>query len=324
MIFRNNLTWNTRITNLSPYDIPQLSLELPDYKDYTVAINNQSDDMEQVEIENMSENVTSVDMALVPVDGFNPYYPEFMCEPVMNRSEDLIIHNYPVEVGKTLSVSIAELAQSVSKSVESLPTGEYRVVTVPREADGTPHYGPTSKKVKYAAPWKYLGMAEINDKALVWSPADVGVEMKAEAYEDPYTPGFYMLKDCYKDYAINNKDVDKKYFSEYIPSSLYIDARDPEKVNLVKDADFGILPYRGFNTGVSLVHDPVNPTNDGYHYIQTMGTISIALMIRIMVKRRVIIYCLTGIILLLHGMVPPVYIIQNLLQSSCRMWRKVL
>lgn len=271
VIFRNNLAWNTRITNLSPYDIPQLSLELPDYKDYTVAIKNQSDDMEQVEIENMSENVTSVDMALVPADEVNPYYPEFMCERVMNRSEDLIIHNYPIEVGKTLSVSIAELAQSVSKSVESLPTGEYRVVTVPREADGTPHYGPTSKKVKYAAPWKYLGMAEINDKALVWSPADVGVEMKAEAYEDPYTPGFYMLKDCYRDYAANNKDVDKKYFSEYVPSSLYIDARNPKKVNLVADAFFGRLPYRGFNTGVSLVHDPVNPTNDGYHYIQTMG-----------------------------------------------------
>lgn len=270
VIFRNNLTWGTRNTNLSPYDIPQLSLELPDYKDYTVAINNQSDDMEQVEIENMSENVTSVDMALVPADEFNHYYPEFMCERVMNRSEDLIIHNYPIEVGKTLSVSIAELGQSVSKSVESLPTGEYRVVTVPREADGTPHYGPTSKKVKYAAPWKYLGVAEINDYALVWSPYG-GVEMKAEAYEDPYNPGFYMLKDCYKDYATNNKDVDKKYFSEYVPSSLYIDARNHEKVNLVEDAYFGRLPYRGFNTGVSLNLDPDPNGDNGYHYIQTLG-----------------------------------------------------
>lgn len=240
-----------------------MSLELPDYKDYTVAINNQSDDMEQVEIENMSENVTSVDMALVPADEVNPYYPEFMCERVMNRSEDLIIHNYPIEVGKTLSVSIAELAQSVSKSVESLPTGEYRVVTVPREADGTPHYGPTSKKVKYVAPWKYIGVAEINDHAVL----DVSVDMKAEAYEDPFNPGFYMLKDCYRDYAsayIALTGVNGNPFSEYIPSSLYIDARNPGKVNLVADATFDVLPRKGFNTGVG-------DANYGYFYINTMG-----------------------------------------------------
>lgn len=269
--FKMNLMWNRFFRNQNPDSIPQLSLELPGYKDYTVAIKNQSDDMEQVEIENMSENVTSVDMALVPADEFDPYYPEFMCERVMNRSEDLIINNYPVEVGKTLSVSIAELAQSVSKSVESLPTGEYRVVTVPREADGTPHYGPVSEEVRYIAPWKHIGVAEINDQALVWSPANVGVDMKAEAYEDPYNPGFYMLKDCYKDYATNNKDVDKKYFGEYVPSSLYIDARDPEKVNLVADAEFGSLPYRGFNTGVSLNFDPDTNGYNGYHYINTMG-----------------------------------------------------
>lgn len=95
--------------------------------------------------------------------------------------------------------------------------------------------------------------------------------MKAEAYEDPYNLGFYMLKECYKDYATNNKDVDKKYFSEYVPSSLYIDARNPEKVNLVADAFFGRLPYRGFNTGVSLNLDPDPDGDNGYHYIQTMG-----------------------------------------------------
>lgn len=186
-------------------------------------------------------------------------------------SEDLFIHNYPVKKGATVSVKIADLAQSGARSAGSLPTGRYRVVVVPREADGTLHYGPVSEEVRYFAPWKHIGVAEINDQALVWSPANVGVDMKAEAYEDPYNPGFYMLKDCYKDYATNNKDVDKKYFGEYVPSSLYIDARDPEKVNLVADAEFGSLPYRGFNTGVSLNLDPDTNGYNGYHYINTMG-----------------------------------------------------
>lgn len=268
--FLTSLTWNSLIAN--PYwgVKPQLSLELPGYKDFTVAINNQSDDTERVEIENKSENVVSVDVALVPADEYDSNYPEHMCELVMNRSEGLFIHNYPVQVGKTLSVTIAELGQSVSRSAETLPSGRYHVVVVPREADGTPHYGPVSEEVKYSAPWKYIGVAEINDHALVWSP-DGGVDMKAEAYEDPYNPGFYMLKDCYKDYATNNNNVEKKYFSEYVPSSLYIDARNPEKVNLVADAFFGSLPYRGFNTGVSLNLDPDPDGDNGYHYIQTMG-----------------------------------------------------
>lgn len=271
VIFRDGLEWNGRMHNSRPDSIPQLTLELPGYRDFTVEITRQSGDRKEVEIENKSENIVSVDMALVSVDTYDQYYPERSCELVMNGSEDLFIHNYPVKKGTTVSVKIADLAQSGARSAGSLPTGRYRVVVVPREADGTSHYGPVSEEVRYIAPWKHIGVAEIKDQALVWSPANVGVDMKAEAYEDPYNPGFYMLKDCYKDYATNNKDVDKKYFGEYVPSSLYIDARDPEKVNLVADAEFGSLPYRGFNTGVSLNLDPDPNGDNGYHYIQTLG-----------------------------------------------------
>lgn len=269
--FRDGLTWNTQMSNIRPDSIPQMSLELPGYRDFTVEIIRQSGDLKEVEIENKSENIVSVDMALVSVDTYDQHYPERSCELVMNGSEDLFIHNYPVKKGTTVSVQIADLGQSGARSAGSLPTGRYRVVVVPREADGTPHYGPVSEEVRYIAPWKHIGVAEINDQALVWSPANVGVDMKAEAYEDPHNPGFYMLKDCYKDYAANNTDTEKNLYSEYVASSLYIDARDPNKVNLVADAFFGSLPYRGFNTGVSLNLDPDTNGYNGYHYINTMG-----------------------------------------------------
>lgn len=269
--FLTKLTWDSWIANPNYGVVPQLSLELPGYKDFTVAINNLSDDQEKVQIENKSENVVSVDVALVPADEYDSYYPELMCELVMNRSEELIIHNYPVETGKTLSVAIAELAQSVSRSAGSLPTGRYHVVVVPRDADGTPHYGPVSEEVKYVAPWKYIGIAEINDQAL-WMTDYVsgGIDMKAEAYEDPFNPGFYMLKDCYKDYApnfIERTGVEENVFCEYLESSLFIDARNSDKVNLVADAFFGNLPYFGFNTGIG-------DDNYGYNYINTVGNLN--------------------------------------------------
>lgn len=263
VIFKENLSWNFSTANPDPGVIPQLSLELPGYKDFTVVINNQSDDPERVEIENKSENVVSVDMALVPADKYDSNYPELMCELVMNRSEGLIIHNYPVETGKTLSVAIAELAQSVSRSAGSLPAGLYRVVVVPRDADGTPHYGPVSEEVTYAHPWKYIGVAEINDYAIY----DININMKAEAYEDPFSPGFYMLKNCYKDYVPAYKALmaaGENYFNEYLENSLYIDARNPDKVNLVADAFFSSLPPGGFNTGVGDI-------DHGYWYINTYG-----------------------------------------------------
>lgn len=271
VIFRDGLKWRTDISNNRPDLIPQLSLELPGYRDFTVEITGLSDDGKEVEIENKSENIVSVDMALVPVDTYDQYYPERSCELVMNGREELFIHNYSVKKGATVTVKVADLGKSVAPSAGSLPTGRYRVVVVPREADGTQHYGPVSDEVRYIAPWKHIGVAEINDQALVWSPANVGVDMKAEAYEDPHNPGFYMLKDCYKDYAANNTDTEKNLYSEYVASSLYIDARDPNKVNLVADAFFGSLPYRGFNTGVSLNLDPDTNGYNGYHYINTMG-----------------------------------------------------
>lgn len=270
VIFRDGLKWRTDISNNRPDLIPQLSLELPGYRDFTVEITGLSDDGKEVEIENKSEHIVSVDMALVSDDNYDKYYPERSCELVMNGSEALFIHNHPVKKGGTVSVKIADLARSGAVG-ETLPTGRYRVVVVPREADGTQHYGPVSDEVRYIAPWKHIGEAEINDQALVWSPANAGVDMKAEAYEDPYNQGFYMLKECYKDYAANNTDTEKNQYSEYVASSLYIDARDPEKVNLVADAEFGSLPYRGFNTGVSLNLDPDTNGYNGYHYINTMG-----------------------------------------------------
>lgn len=276
VIFRNNLSWNSYHANLRPDSIPQLTLELPGYKDFTVSINKQLSDGEKVAIENMSENVVSVDMALVPAYEYNRYYPERMCGLVMNGSDGLLIHNYPVKAGETLSVEIAELAKSNSRSVGALPSGRYRVVAVPRDADGNQHYGPVSEEVTYTAPWKYLGVAEINEQAIMgrFGGPEGGVNMTAEAYEDPFNPGFYMLKDCYKGYAAPyNAWAGLTVFSEYVESSLYIDARDSDKVNLVADAVFGSLPRNGFNTGVCVNLGSGYEGNNGYQYINTYGNV---------------------------------------------------
>lgn len=275
VIFRNNLSWNSYHANLRQDSIPQLSLELPGYKDFTVAIDKQLSDGEKVTIENMSENVVSVDMALVPADEYNSYYPERMCELVMNGSDGLFVHNYPVKAGATLSVEIAELAKSNSRSVDALPSGRYRVVAVPRDADGNQHYGPVSEEVTYTAPWKYLGIAEINDWAImvVFNYPEGGFNITAEAYEDPFNPGVYMLKDCYKDYAEQFKaSIPMAEFGEYEPTSMYIDARDPDKVNLV--ANEVLDPFatnRGFNTGVFLNLGPDYEGYNGYQYLNTYG-----------------------------------------------------
>lgn len=274
VVFNNNLSWNTAYP-FKPDNMPQLTLELPEYKDYTVTIDTADNMVDKIDVGNMSENVVSVDMALVPADEYNSYYPERMCELVMNGSDGLFVHNYPVKAGETLSVEIAELAKSNSRSVDALPSGRYRVVAVPRDADGNQHYGPVSEEVTYTAPWKYLGIAEINDWAImvVFNYPEGGFNITAEAYEDPFNPGVYMLKDCYKDYAEQFKaSIPMAEFGEYEPTSMYIDARDPDKVNLV--ANEVLDPFatnRGFNTGVFLNLGPDYEGYNGYQYLNTYG-----------------------------------------------------
>lgn len=276
VVFTNNLLWDNSVP-FKPYNMPQLILELPGYKDYTVTIDTIDSTGDKITVGNMSENVISVDMALVPAQEYNSYYPERMCERVINGDEDLIIQNYPVKAGESLSVEIAALARSVSRRAATLPFGRYRVVVVPRDADGNTHYGIVSDEVEYKVEWNYLGVAEINENAiLIVSPLpEGGVNMTAEVYEDPLNPGFYMLKDCYKGYAEQiNAWFGDNVVSEYVPNSLYIDARDPNRVNLVADAEFGQFPNsKGFNTGVFADFGSENSGYNGFQFINTMSNV---------------------------------------------------
>lgn len=249
-------------------DMDCFYLELPGYMDYgmTMAAGRTFDD--KVSLSSVSENVASVDLALIEAEDYDPNFPELQSQRVIERDSALIIKNYPVSATGEVTVDIADLCfpdgvQKVEgkegkRKASVLTSGYYRCVAVPRDKDGKAYIGCVSKneiKVEVDADyknWKYLGTAAIEDMATLMV-YDFGegkcFEYTAEMYEHKEKPGIYKLKESHR--GLFNQ-MDPNIGFEYKSNDMIIDARDEMSVNLINSVSDPIFSdnERGYETGM--------------------------------------------------------------------------
>ncbi len=252
------------VSNMHSYSgsLPDLEICLPGYEPYEMVWANDVIDENGNIILSASDNITSIDCALVNASEFqqntNMFFPEVVYDKISSRADSLGVKTINVVNGQSI-INIPEL--------ESLYNGGYGwtyVVAVPRDAAGETHHGLTGPMHNVAHPdnkWKSIGRATIEENAMFVPYGSIDVYSgTCEVEENITQPGLYKLINPYYEISFNNA------FGQfnYAAADIYIDATNPSRVNFVVDYTRAIPSYyMGISTGLNISY--------GEQYINTLG-----------------------------------------------------
>jgi len=241
-------------------EFPDIEILFPGYETYVIEWESQDWDENGEALLNVSNpKITTVDCALIPtaVLAENRYFPERIYDMIVKNEEDAFkVVSYPVADGKAI-IKLNDLDNGTY--------GEFRVVVVQRDAQGTQHggltNGPSATLSHPDDQWELLGNATLEENLVLsyYGFNDQIDHVTVPIYENQTQPGLYRLVAPYGRIA-------EWYGLPYTATDIYIDASNPNRVNFVTDYTKALpLTALGVPTGFVVIQQ------DGEVYLNTWG-----------------------------------------------------